>query len=402
MTPYREIEEHVLESVVTKPKRRGPVVVALLALAVLLVSACGPTHIDPRWSSVSLVNDDQIMLAFGDRLALVNAIDGKPVSLLDADGNVRLDEQGNARIWEVRGTGNGQTRFYNSPVILDGDLLLAPSYDMKLLEVDVPVARSDAGGATLDQHLVSSPLVTDDLIYQGLGDHDLVALSPNGYSEVWRVTTDHGIWSTPLLVEDTLYFSSMDHSLYAADAATGELKWKTDLRGAMTSTPVYADGHLYIGNFAKRVFDVSAETGEILGEVETADWVWSTPALVDGTLYVADVGGNVYAYSTGDGLSQLWSAKPATRSIASTPLVTESAIIVGSRDQNVYWLDPENGSVIYTLQTAGEVMADPILVTPSETNNLQEPLVIVSTTAQQELLVAFTLERGQRVWVYGR
>ena len=391
-----------MESVVTKPKRRGSFIVALLALAVLLVSACGPTHIDPRWSSISVVNEDQIMLAFGDRLTLVNAVDGKPVALLDADGNVRLDEQGNARIWEVRGTEGGQTRFYNAPVILDADTLLAPSYDMKLLEVDVPVARLDAGGATFDQQLVSSPLVTDEFVYQGLSDHDLVALHRDDFSEAWRVTTEHGIWSQPLLVDGVLYFASMDHSLYAVNAETGELRWKTDMSGAMTSTPVYADGHLYIGTFAKRIFDVLADTGEILGEIETADWVWGTPSLVDGTLYVADVGGNVYAFSTGDGLTQQWAAKPATGAIGPSPLVTESAIIVGSRDQHVYWLDPENGEVIYTLQTAGEVMTDPILVLPTETNNLQEPLVVVSTTAQQELLVAFTLERGQRVWAYGR
>jgi len=391
-----------LDSVVIKPKRRAPFVVALLALAVLLVSACGPTHIDPRWSSISVVNDDQIVLAFGDRLTLVNAVDGKPVALLDANGNVRLDEQGNARIWEVRGTEGGQTRFYNTPVILDADTLLAPSYDMKLIEVDVPVARVDVGGATFDQHIVSSPLVTEDFIYQGLGDRDLVALHRDNFSEAWRVTTGHGIWSQPLLVDGTLYFASMDHSLYAVNAETGEVRWQTDMSGAMTSTPVYADGHLYIGTFAKRVFDVSADTGEILGEAETTDWVWGTPALVDGTLYVADVGGHVYAYSTGGGLTQQWAVQPATKAIGSTPLVTESAIIVGSRDQHVYWLDPANGAVIYTLQTAGEVMADPILVQPTETNNLQEPLVVVSTTAQQELLVAFTLERGQRVWAYGR
>ena len=391
-----------MESVVTKPKRRGPWVVALLALAVLLVSACGPTHIDPRWSSVSLVNEDQIMLAFGDRLTLVNVADGKPVSLLDADGQVRLDEQGNARVWEVRGASGGQTRFYNSPVILDGETLLAPSYDMKLIEVDVPVARADAGGATLLQHIVSSPLVTDEYVYQGLADHDLVALNRDGYSEAWRVVTEHGIWSQPLLVDGTLYFASMDHFLYAANAETGEVLWKTDMKGAMTSTPVYADGHLYIGTFGKRVYDIAAGSGEIQAELETADWVWSTPSLVDGTLYVSDVGGNVYAIDTQDGLSRIWASKPATRAIGSTPLVTESAIIVGSRDQNVYWLDPETGDVIYTLQTAGEVMADPILVMPTEANNLQGPLVVVSTTANQELLVAFTLERGQRVWAYGR
>jgi outer membrane protein assembly factor BamB len=391
-----------LEPVVLNPKRHGRWGVALAALVVLLVSACGPTHIDPRWSSISVLDEDKIVLAFGDRLTLVNAIDGTPVSLLDANGSVRLDDQGNPRIWEVRGGEGGQVRFYNTPVITGDETLLAPSYDMRLLEIDVPVARVDTGGAALDQHLVSSPVLNDTLVYQGLADRDLVALRADDFTEVWRVETGHGIWSQPLLVDDTLYFSSMDHFLYAVDAQTGEVQWKTDLQGAMTSTPVYADGHLYIGSFAKKVFDVSAETGEIQAELPTADWVWSTPSFADGTLYVTDVGGNVYAFDTQDGFSQDWTVKASERSIASTPLVTESVVIVGSRDQNVYWIDRETGEVMDTKATAGEVMADPILLEPSEDNNLQEPLVVVSTTANQELLVAFTLDRGQRVWAYGR
>jgi outer membrane protein assembly factor BamB len=376
--------------------------ILLAALVVLVVSACGPTHIDPRWASISVVDGDQILLAFGDRLTLVNAIDGKAVSLTDASGEVRLDDQGNPRVWEVRGADGAQTRFYNSPVFTSDETLLAPSYDMKLIEVDVPVARVNTGGITLDQHLVSSPLVTDEFIYQGLGDRDLVALNRDDYSEAWRVETGHGVWSQPLLVEDTLYFASMDHFLYAANALTGELLWKTDLRGALTSTPVYADGRLYIGSFAKAVFELDAESGAILSEAPTADWVWSTPALFEGTLYVADVGGNVFALSTDGGLSQTWTVKAATRAIGSTPLVSENFVIVGSRDHNVYWIDRATGEVVDTKATAGEVMADPVLIMPSEDNNLQEPLVVVSTTANQELLVAFTLERGQRVWAYGR
>ncbi len=390
-----------MEAVVVKQKRHGRLGIALAALVVLLVSACGPTHIDPRWSSISVIDEDKILLAFGDRLSLVNAVDGKPVALTDANGTVRLDEQGNPRVWEVRGT-EGQTRFYNSPVLTSAETLLAPSYDMKLLEIDVPVARLDGSGTTIDQHLVSSPLIGEEFIYQGLGDHDLVAMNPDDFSIAWRVTTAHGVWSAPILIDGTLYFASMDHFLYAVNGSTGELLWKTDLRGAMTSTPVYNDGHLYIGTFAKALFDVDAETGEILSEVPTADWVWSTPSLVDGTLYAADVGGNVYAITIDGGLTQQWTVKAATRAIGSTPLVSENFVIVGSRDQNVYWIDRATGAVTDTKATAGEVMADPVMVMPSETNNLQEPLVIVSTTSNQELLVAFTLERGQRVWAYGR
>ncbi len=97
-----------------------------------------------------------------------------------------------------------------------------------------------------------------------------------------------------------------------------------------------------------------------------------------------------------------WQTAAATRAIPPSPLVAEDVVVVGSRDQKVYWLNRETGEVIDSKDVAGEVLANLLLIEPGEDSNVSEPLVIVSTSAPQELLVAFTLERGQRVWAYGR
>lgn len=395
-------EEYVLK--VNILRRPGYGVAFLGLLLAVLVSACGPVHTDPRWASVSTVaNGSQILLAFADRLTLVNAEDGKPVPLVDADGDIRLDEQGNPRVWEVRGTGNAQTRFYASPVFVDEDTLLAPSYDMQLVEVDFPVARIDGETATFDQFLVASPVIDGDLVYIGLADHDLVALDVDELTEVWRVPTGHGVWAEPLVVEDMLYFTSMDHFLYAVDKASGELLWKTDLQGSATSKPVYQDGHLYVGSFAHKVFDIDAETGDILGEFSTSEWVWNAPTLVDNTLYVADLGGMVYAVNVADSeMSEVWQTEVSQLALPPSPLVTEDFVIVGSRDRNVYWLDREDGSVVETRQVAGEVLSNLVLIEPSDDVQIDQPLVVVNTSAPEELLVAFTLDDAQRVWAYKR
>ncbi len=382
------------------PRRSSGVV--LLGLVLLLVSACGPTHLDPRWSSImSMDGGDSVLLAFGDRLSLIDTDDGTPVELVDAEGDVRLDDQGNPRVWEVINTTGGQTRFYAAPVILDENTLLAASYDMRLLEVDFPVARVDGASAALGQNIVASPLVDGDFIYVGLSDRDLVALNADDMTEAWRVPTGHGVWAEPTIVEDTLYFTSMDHFLYAVDKTSGEEIWRTNLQGASTARPVYEDGYLYVGSFAKKVHKIDAESGEIVAEFPTSEWVWNAPALVDGTLYVGDLSGMVYAVNADD-MTADWQTKAATRAIAPTPLVTENVVVVGSRDQNVYWLNRDSGEVVNQKAVAGEVLANLLLVEPSEQSDVQESLVIVSTSAPQELLVAFTLERGQRVWAYGR
>jgi hypothetical protein len=41
-----------------------------------------------------------------------------------------------------------------------------------------------------------------------------------------------------------------------------------------------------------------------------------------------------------------------------------------------------------------------LLIEPDEERGIDEPLVVVGTNVPQELLVAFTLERGERQWTY--
>ena len=386
---------------VLNSRHRLAVVALVAGLSAALVSACGPVHADPKWAAVStLGNGAQIMLAFEDRLALVDSTDGKPVELTDSTGKVRLDDKGNPRIWEAKPTDSTQTRFFSSPILLDKDTLLAGSYDNRLVQVDIPTATVNQT-TSITSHVVSAPVRDGDLIYVGLSEDDLVALKASDMTEAWRFKTQYGIWSSPIVVGDVLYFTSMDHFLYALDKTTGKLNWKTDLEGAITGTPAYNNGHLYVGSFARKLFDVSAENGKILGEFATSDWVWSGPVLSQGILYLADQSGMVYAVNA-DGLTKVWATQAATKPIPPAPLVTDKYIVVGSRDHNVYWLDRSNGKVVDTKAVAGEILSELVLINPSSTVKVPEPIVVVSSSANQELLVAFTLERGQRLWAYGR
>jgi outer membrane protein assembly factor BamB len=397
-------------------RRRRAGVVLFAGIAALLVAACGPIHADPRWASVSKVDETgYIAVAFADRVTLVDPTDGRAVELLDRDGEERLDDEGNVRTWEFRAS-DQQTRFYAHPVRIEGDRLLFSSYDKRLLEADLTAPDIPVGGSvTVDenQNIVAPPVVDDDLIIQGLADHDVVALDVDDKTEVWRFSTEYGVWDAPVIEAGVVYFTSMDHFLYALDRDTGDEIWKIDLEGAMPSAPVYENGVLFVGSFARKVFAVAASNGEILATFESSDWVWATPSFDSESqmLYVSDMGGMVYALDasslfTGDGLRagelvEDWSLAVSEKSIAQSPLITEEYIIVGSRDHNVYWIDRERGSITDTREVAGEVMSE-ILLIESGDADVSEPLVVVSTSANQELLVAFSLEDGRREWVYGR
>jgi hypothetical protein len=191
--------------------------------------------------------------------------------------------------------------------------------------------------------------------------------------------------------------------LYALNPETGEEQWRLDLTGAVASTPVYSDGYLYVGSFARKLFKISTE-GVIVAQFDTHDWVWGSPTVIDGVLYAADLGGYVYALQdNGDSFSPVWEPrKVANGAIRATPLVTGNTIIVGSRDHNTYWIDRETGQEIFHREMVGEVLADLLLLEPSETLNISEPMVLVSTMSHDELLVAFTVTDGVRQWAYHR
>ncbi len=379
-------------------------VCAVLVAVGLLASACVGLPSDMSWGDVSLIGDPPtILLSFSDHLVEVDPATGSPIGVKDANGDAKLDDQGNPLAWNVQATDNNAAQhFYSRPIPTDDHTLLVASYEGKLLQVDTDRATvPDPTGFPLPGHVVGNPLMTDQLLYVPISDAGLVALDPTNFSTVWQFTGDQGkgVWSAPLLVEDTLYVPAMNHFLFALDAQTGTEKWRLDLEGAVASTPVYANGALYVGSFGRKVFKISTD-GNVVASFATNDWVWGTPAVVDDMVYVSDLGGNLYALKdSGSSLDQVWSRKVANGAIRMTPFVSGDTIVVGSRDHNVYWISRTTGDEVFHRETQGEVLSDIMLIQPSGT--ITEPIIIVSTIAKQEQLVAFTLDQGKSLWAYG-
>ncbi|MCB9454614.1 MAG: PQQ-like beta-propeller repeat protein [Anaerolineaceae bacterium] len=377
--------------------------VSMALVLILLVAACGPAPLGTSWAAVTLVGNDQnILLSFNNQTILVNPSDGSAVKLLNADGEIRLDDQGNPRIWKVTGS-DAQTLFFSNPIVEDEETLIIGSYNQKFFRVDVPTARiENPEGVAIEGytgHMVANLVADENQIYVGLSNHDLVALDRTDFSVRWTFPTEHGVWSAPLLLDGVLYFTSLDHNLYAVDAATGDSVWRFDLEGAALATPVYHDGRLYVGSFARKIFVISL-SGEKLYEYQTVDWVWGSPTIVDDTLYAADLGGNVYAVYINDGINERWRAKVSEKAIRPSPLVVDNTVIVASSDQKVYWLSADNGFTNFSRELTSPVFSDLLLIDANETLGITQPMVVVSTMSPAEMLVAFTVEQGERRWVH--
>jgi hypothetical protein len=388
-----------------------------VALLLLITTACAPTRIGVSWPVVApleMNGQTRLLVAYNHVVTLIEPTNGSLTQLQTPDGQPRVDDSGNPRRWSIDGHQFDNAQFFAAPLQLNDEKLLFPAYNNRLLEVDLLTATvENRVGIPLPEPTIAQAILTDGLYIVPMKFRNIVAIDRVSQTTAWTFETQHGIWDAPILVADapeigadTLYVASVDHNLYAIDAATGKRAWSepVDLEGLAGASPLYDDGFLYVGSYSHKVFKVTT-TGEVVGSVEGNDWVWSTPVMYAGTLYFNDLSGYVYAVNPDD-MSVLWSVRASSRGIRPSPLVTEEYVIVASRDGVVHWLDRADGTTRHsrTIEGNPEILSDLLLIEPSATLPIAEPLVVVSTLNTARLVVAFPLDysSGYPGWAYAR
>lgn len=374
----------------------------LVALVLILVTtACIGQRSGVSWADMTLVGEQQqILVSYNDFMVLIDPTTGQPVPLRNSEGEVRLDDAGEPRQWEFQTEGS---QFFTTPLFLEDDEdMLVADYNNRLINVNFPNARLGTGIPTdIPGHVIADIVLEDDTLFVPLMEQNLLAYDFNTREQLWEFETERGIWGTPQVVDGVVYLPSMDHSLYAIDSDSGDLLWELDLEGAVGHQPILDDERLFAGTFNHDIFEISLD-GEILSQYEASDWVWGAPVLVDSVLYAADLSGTVYALDADSGLEEIWRNQVAGAGIRPSPLVTDSYVIVADRDGGVYWVERESGEVVLEQEVDAEVLSDILLVEPNDVLSLPDSLVIVSTVNNSRILVAFTLEDGERRWVYER
>lgn len=388
-------------------RQSRPLLLAVLLIIVLTASGCVGTRLGVSWPGLKLIGDrQQILVSFEDFMVLVDPISGQNTQLIGLEGQPRVDAQGNPRVWDLRpgDQGVGGAQFFGQPLLLDEDTLLAADHaNNRLIEIDLPAARIDnPTGISVSGKVVAGLVSDGERVFLPYDVRDLQALELDTRAVAWTFQTANGIWETPLLHDGVLYFTSIDNHLYAVDAETGAERWRVDLGGAAANTPTLHNDRLYVGSFAGKVFSVSLD-GQVLAEYETENWVWGAPVVYDDIVYAADLAGFVYALRADD-LSEIWKVRinSGRQGIRPSPLVTENFVIVASREGRVKWLNRADGQLVIEREVQAEILSDILLITPNETLDIPEPLVIVSSVARDKLLVAFSLNQGLQQWTYGR
>jgi outer membrane protein assembly factor BamB len=257
-----------------------------------------------------------------------------------------------------------------SPVILNGVAYIG-SRDGKCYAVGVAdgVKRWEVA---FKAEIEASPAVVrlrdGNVVVIGDTEGNLTALDPATGAERWHFKAGDKICGAvaPFVLqgETQLVVGSYDNSLHCLDAATGLEKWSyatgsyingTPAIGAIAGVPVAVvggcDAHLHV---------VDLNNGSKLQAIEMAAYVASSVAL-DGTLsWVGDYGNEVACVDLASG-TIVWRYEQCKSPFFSSAAVTDSLIVIGSRDRRVIALNRTTGKEAWSFTAQGNVDGSPVI-----------------------------------------
>jgi outer membrane protein assembly factor BamB len=193
------------------------------------------------------------------------------------------------------------------------------------------------------------------------------------------------------------------HSAEGSGPENLALRWKYQTGAAVSSSPSIADGIVYVGSHDRNIYAIDADTGSKIWNFLTGYPVYSSPAVVNGKVYTGTDDGNVYCLDAKTG-AKLWeNTDPGdidfinwnalqTFNIRSSPAVVDGKVYVGSLDQNLYCMDANSGTTLWTFTTGGYLHASPAVA---------DGAVYVATAAGRPAARLYKLDanNGTVIWM---
>jgi outer membrane protein assembly factor BamB len=238
--------------------------------------------------------------------------------------------------------------------------------------------RYQTGGS-----VISSPTVSDDIVYFGSTDSYIYAVDAWTGQLYWKFQTGAPVESSVAVANGWVYTGGDDGYVYCLNPCTGEMKWKTFVDGnkeftfgnlILKSSPAVANGAVYIGSLDGYLYALDWDTGAIQWKTQAGGPIESSPAYADGAVYFTaeepDTG-MVYKVNSSTGAVQ-WNFSIAYRpsftggnQMLGSPSVADGKVFASSNWGDYYALDIQTGAELWHFydDTATEfIVSSPIWV----------------------------------------
>lgn len=215
----------------------------------------------------------------------------------------------------------------------------------------------------------------------------------------------------PVVEEDHIYAAARDGDVTAFDRNSGETLWSVDL----ADLPINADkrsarlsgglvsryGKLFLGSENGVVYALNEANGEVLWQTTVPGEVVASPAVEDGRVVVLTTSGRLVALDTDEGKLQ-WTLSeeqpPLTLRSASTPVITNGAVLYGRADGKVGIALLSNGQPVRQSKVAdprGATELDRMVDVDASPLIAGDELYAIAYNGQ---LMARKLMTGDEVW----
>jgi outer membrane protein assembly factor BamB len=283
--------------------------------------------------------------AIHENTAYVGSWDGNVYAIDIASGTIKwqFPGQGNAKISQETPLTEAATKAKAEPdkVVAIDNAALAVADSANTAPANTPVSAA-VGAKTLPTpittgRITSSPCLGPGVVLISCHNGHMYCLSMNDGSLLWQFRTGGRLMASPMILDHTAYLGSWDHALYAVDLTSGKQKWRVGAPESFSITATGANGRIFAGNDDLKMYCFDAHSGKLIWKTainSPVPLLSSAPAIAGGMLYCGSPDTNVYAIDTRNGAIK-WKLK-TQRPIVSSPALSNSGVIIGSQDGNLY------------------------------------------------------------------
>jgi eukaryotic-like serine/threonine-protein kinase len=210
----------------------------------------------------------------GDRV-LFGSHDGKLYCLNQSDG---------ASVWTFETQGP-----VNATPTLAGGFTFITGCDKPILRVVDTATGRQHMEVPLNELLIASAAVVDDILYFGTDAGSVIALDWKNQKRLWTYSVpnrEQQIHSSPAISGNILVIGSRDKHLHAIDRTTGKGLWTFPTRAKIDVSPVIVGDRVFFGSADKFLYGVSLKDGKQVWKQSVGQAVSGSPAVAANRLVI--------------------------------------------------------------------------------------------------------------------
>lgn len=195
----------------------------------------------------------------------------------------------------------------------------------------------------------SSPVIDKGVIYVGMGDGNLYAITATTGKLKWKFKTGGPVHSTPVCDSSSVYFGSFDGNVYAADINTGKQLWKFKTvghfyfpKGEVQGNPTQTKNTIIVGARDYNIYAINKEKGFAhWNKSYQQGWMLSN-TYQDSILYMAGADERILVAQDLKNMTEKWKRKMELL-IFGKPVFTNGMLFIGTTIGKLHGIDRNTG-----------------------------------------------------------